>query len=85
MNPCSHCRGPVDRNGRYCKACHAEYQRLWRSKKDTATRMLIERHQAEFDEILAGLHRVSLRMLHVEHPPSDQRLQVDTSEDPALT
>lgn len=30
---CSHCSGPLDRNGqRYCKACHAAYMRAWRPK-----------------------------------------------------
>lgn len=27
---CSKCGNPLDRNGRYCKACHAAYMRAWR-------------------------------------------------------
>jgi site-specific recombinase XerC len=27
---CSSCGGPVDRNGRYCRACHNAYMREWR-------------------------------------------------------
>ncbi len=28
---CSHCGGPQDRDGqRYCKACHADFMRVWR-------------------------------------------------------
>lgn len=30
---CSNCGAPLDRKGRYCKACHAEYNRLYRAKK----------------------------------------------------
>jgi hypothetical protein len=27
---CSRCKKPRDRNGRYCKRCHAAYMRVWR-------------------------------------------------------
>lgn len=30
MKPCSKCQQPHDRNGRYCKPCHAAYMREWR-------------------------------------------------------
>lgn len=27
---CSKCHGPRDRKGRYCRACHNRYMRVWR-------------------------------------------------------
>lgn len=27
---CSKCSQPLDRQGRYCRSCHAEYMREWR-------------------------------------------------------
>ena len=30
---CSQCNRVLDREGRYCKACHAAYQREWRKRQ----------------------------------------------------
>lgn len=30
MKPCSKCRNPRDRKGRYCLSCHNAYMREWR-------------------------------------------------------
>lgn len=33
MKTCSRCRQPMDREGqRYCRRCHAAYQRAWRRR-----------------------------------------------------
>jgi len=30
---CSKCDKPLDRKGRYCKACHAQWMRMWRKPR----------------------------------------------------
>jgi hypothetical protein len=40
---CSRCDGPRDSAGRYCKACHAAYQKEWRSDKQFVSREKYEK------------------------------------------
>lgn len=42
-NACSKCGKKQDRNGRYCKSCHAEYMRMWRKGRVNVSREAYER------------------------------------------
>jgi len=45
---CSKCGGPKDKPGqRYCKRCHAEYMRGWRSVRETVVKQNVQRGTSE--------------------------------------
>jgi len=52
--PCSRCSDPHDRPGRYCRPCHAAYQRSWRAGSDRAVVM--------FGQVIVTEYRFCVRV-----------------------